>query len=30
MDLAIDAIILMQPWHVQGMNNCENGFWTRW
>ena len=30
MDLAIDAIILMQPWHVQGMKNCENGFWTRW
>ena len=17
-------------WHVQGMKNCENGFWTRW
>lgn len=30
MDLAIDAIILMRPWHVQGMKNCENGFWTRW
>lgn len=21
---------LVQPWHVQGMKNCENGFWTRW
>lgn len=26
MDLAIDAIILMQPWHVQGMKNCRKWF----